>query len=233
MTSMAELFDVYTKEELAFPQHGILTGSTVRPYVIFNMLSSVDGRANVQCTSATDRRGMAQLRAQVDGVIWGGGTIRHDPIALAFPADLLPAKLPFGIIWTRSGNLPIDHPIFQQKRSERLVFTMQTDARLKEIAQQARIHCVSSLMEMLVMLWQQYQIKTLLVEGGAKFNQLLLSHQIGEEIFLTLAPVILGDSTKTIVANDLPASIHLKCRSVKQINDELYLRYDINKTVKS
>ncbi len=226
MTSMAECYrEVYSTQELDFPQDGVLQDGYIRPYVIFNMLSSVDGRASVKCTSPIDRRVMAQLRAHVDGVIWGGGTIRADRIALAFPDELRPAKLPVGIIWTESGHLPIDHPIFSQKRSERFIFTTQKDKIQKEIEQQAKVHHVSSLVEMFITLWQNYQIKTLLVEGGAKFNQLLLSQNIGEEVFLTLAPMLLGDKTGTIVADGLPDKVKLKCRSVKQIAEEVYLRY--------
>lgn len=228
MTSMAECFrEVYSAQELNFPQNGVVRNRYTRPYVIFNMLSSVDGRASVKCTSPTDRRVMAQLRAHVDGVIWGGGTIRADRIALAFPNDLMPTKLPVGIIWTRSGSLPIDHPIFSQKRSERLVFTTVKDKTLNEIEKQAKVHYVSNLVEMFIILWQDYQIKTLLIEGGAKFNQLLLSQNIGEEVFLTLSPLILGDETETIVAGGLSDFVKLKCRSVKQIEEEIYLRYDL------
>ncbi len=223
---MAECYrEVYSAQELDFPQDGVVKDGYVRPYVIFNMLSSVDGRASVKCTSPLDRRVMAQLRSLVDGVVWGGGTIRSDRIALALPDDLRLVKLPVGVIWTRSGNLPVDHPIFSQKRSERLIFTTQKDKIQKEIEQQARVHHVSSLVEMFIILWQNYQIKTLLVEGGAKFNQLLLSQNIGEEVFLTLAPMLLGDETGTIVSDGLPESVKLKCRSVKQINEEVYLRY--------
>lgn len=223
MTSMAEEYkEVYTEEELLFPLKGVLHQNKVRPYVIFNMLSTVDGRANVKCTSKTDRAVMGKLRSKVEGVMWGGGTIRADQIALRLPHHPNP---PVGIIWTRSGNLPPDHPIFTQKRSERLVFTMTMTETLKEVAKYSKVHHVSCLAEMLFILWQTYDIKTLLVEGGPCFNSLLLSQNIGEEIFLTLAPFLLGDNTTTIVADGLPKVIKLHCRSVRQRENEVYLRY--------
>ncbi len=223
---MAEPYrDVYIPEELKFPQTGVCHQSKSRPYVIFNMVSSVDGRASLQCSSKTDRRVMAQLRSQVDGVVWGGGTIRTDPIALKLPPDLLPSKLPSGIVWTRSGHLPGGHPLFLH--CPRLVFTMAKKRSLVELEARHLVHYVSSVEEMLFILWQTYHIKTLLVEGGATFNRLLLEQNIGEELFLTLASFLVGDQIDTILQSGLTKPLSLKLRSVKQVENDLYLRYKI------
>ncbi|MCS6960453.1 MAG: RibD family protein [Pseudanabaenaceae cyanobacterium SKYGB_i_bin29] len=216
MTSTA---DVYSQLELVFPQ-----ANRIRPYVIFNMIASVDGRGGVKFSSATDRRVMAQLRAAVDAVVWGGGTIRSDPIALRLPNDLA-HRSPIAVIWTRSGMLPLEHPLWHNQRSERLIFTMTRATNLAGIP--AQIHQVNCLTEMLFILWQSYGIKTLLVEGGATLNYLLLSADIGEELFLTLAPVLSGDNSPTILQGGLVRGIKLECCSVKQINNEIYLRYRI------
>ncbi len=222
MTSTAESSDLYTARELLFCQTGIYQDEQMRPYVIFNMIASVDGRGAVNCASATDRRVMAQLRANVDAVVWGGGTIRRDPIALRLPPDL-EHRTPLAVIWTRSGHLPAEHPLWQNERSERLIFTMTATRELQDIP--AEIRQVDSLLQMFFVLWRDYQVRTVLVEGGPTFNSLLLSESIGEEIFLTLAPVLKGDDTPAILQTGLTSYLQLHCHSVKQVKDEIYLRY--------
>src|ERR1700693_6019696 len=66
---------------LELAAHGRAT--TVRPYVMLNMVSTVDGRASIDGRSGplgnrADRELFHALRAAVDGVLVGAGTVRAE-----------------------------------------------------------------------------------------------------------------------------------------------------------
>ena len=75
--------------------------------------------------------------------------------------------------------------------------------------------------------------KNVLVEGGPTLLGSFLKAGFLDEIFLTIAPKIFGtekDATLTLVENYLfpkKAIKKLKLKSVKQIENELYLRYEV------
>ncbi len=74
--------------------------------------------------------------------------------------------------------------------------------------------------------------KHVLVEGGPNLLGSFLKMGLIDEIFLTIAPKIFGskpNSTKTLVEGILlpPDKFKLKLISVKEIADELFLRYQI------
>lgn len=75
--------------------------------------------------------------------------------------------------------------------------------------------------------------KNILVEGGPTLLGSFLKKNLMDEIFLTIAPKIFGSekgSTLTLVENYLfpkEAIKKLKLLSVKQIENELYLRYKV------
>lgn len=80
----------------------------------------------------------------------------------------------------------------------------------------------------------QQEIKIALMEGGPTLLGSFLQADLIDEIFLTIAPKIFGNAdqkTLTLVEGHLfPADKikKLKLLSVKQIEDELYLRYSVN-----
>ena len=62
-----------------------------RPYVILNMVSSLDGRTAIEGKAAgigstTDRKTMRTLRSKVDAVMIGAGTLRAEKLSLGLKA---------------------------------------------------------------------------------------------------------------------------------------------------
>jgi riboflavin biosynthesis pyrimidine reductase len=97
-----------------------------RPYVIMNMITSVDGRAVVDDSEAglgsdTDRRLMRELRVNADVVLGGAATMRRSGASprLGGFADLEELRrsrglhrFPIGAVVTNSGDLPLDRVFF-------------------------------------------------------------------------------------------------------------------------
>jgi riboflavin biosynthesis pyrimidine reductase len=70
--------------------------------------------------------------------------------------------------------------------------------------------------------------RRILCEGGPTLNRALLEAHLVDEIFLTIAPKIIGgDDPLTIVNGASLATIHLELRSLVERHGELFLKYGV------
>ena len=103
-----------------------------RPYVLLNMVTSVDGKAALNGSAAgigspIDQTLMRAIRAAADGVMVGAGTLRADPTnssvgqerEAARVARGLPPK-PLAIVLSTDGNLPYDRSDFARPQPHRV-----------------------------------------------------------------------------------------------------------------
>lgn len=105
-----------------------------RPFVRFNMVSSLDGRGVLDGVSgglgtAPDQRLFPVLRAVADAIVVGSGTA----VAEGYAGELLPARLrnwrsaqglcqrPTTVILSKSGSLPPDSPVLRDAPARTLV----------------------------------------------------------------------------------------------------------------
>lgn len=246
---------IYNFEELAFPTEGVefvneLDQPAKRPYIAFNMVSSVDGKATTYKGKLTglgsrpDRLLMKRLRSQFDAVLAGGTTLRQDAFIPTVPTELLeerhknfPQSQPLGIVITNSGDLPSDHRFWDAGKDFRVALVGEDTpvaAWLEEKAQIFRFptqdHQID-LRQVLQVLFEKLKIKRLLVEGGPALNHSLISQGFADELFLTLSPHIVGGvDNMTVISGsgygfgggDLPK---LTLRSLYHHESELFLRY--------
>jgi 2,5-diamino-6-(ribosylamino)-4(3H)-pyrimidinone 5'-phosphate reductase len=218
---------IYTHAELAFPTEGItfMQGDCLlhRPYVVFNMVSSVDGKASTSpgglegIGSRSDRYLMQRLRSQVDAVLVGGATLRVDPFIPTVPEHLSEERSrdfpdcpqPLGMVVSHSGDLPLEHRFWQAGRNLRVVFLGESASQEAEEALSLRAEVVrlpkdvnqqgDDLAFMLHFMCERLRIKRLLVEGGPSLNYALISRHWSDEIFLTMSPRLVG-GVKNITA---------------------------------
>jgi 2,5-diamino-6-(ribosylamino)-4(3H)-pyrimidinone 5'-phosphate reductase len=275
---------IYTFEELGFPTEGIpfflASEPRTRPYILFNMVSSVDGKATTNAGkltglgSRTDRRVMQRLRSQVDGVLVGGATLRVDPFIPTIPPELAEERSrnfpdrpqPLGIVVSNRGDLPAEHRFWAAGRDLRLIFLGESApaSAVKELNQKAIVVQLSSMApvrehnsssnpqsnakknsesvdlgEMLHVLFTQFGVTRLLVEGGPSLNYAFISQGFCDELFTTLAPRLVGgiENSTTIAGagygmgtGDLP---QLTLRSLYRHENELFLRYQIEPPLNS
>jgi 2,5-diamino-6-(ribosylamino)-4(3H)-pyrimidinone 5'-phosphate reductase len=251
------LDEVYTVPELDFPEDGVaLTHGGRRPYVYFNMVSSIDGKATTQTENAgglgskVDRHLMGRLRLAADAVMAGAETIRRDPFvpdtrpelaverALYFPD----APHPLGVTLSRDGNLPQDRKFFRAGPARRLIFLSykvppEREAALSPYAQifkiEEDINGNLELGQLLKVLYDEFGVRRLLCEGGPSLNFALLSKGFGDEFFWTLGPKIVGGrENHTLVEGPglgLPPEklIKAQLKSIYEQESELFMRYKI------
>jgi 2,5-diamino-6-(ribosylamino)-4(3H)-pyrimidinone 5'-phosphate reductase len=225
---------IYEDLELPPPERG----DPSRPYVIINMVSSIDGRAAIGgkasgIGSETDRQAMRTLRSKVDAVMIGANTLRAERLSLGLdePAG---SRQPLAVIVSRTGNVPLENNLIGYERQSVLVITRQhvLDDRLREGA--LRVPATPSgavdLGEALKLLKIEHGVELLLVEGGPSLSHALISANLADELFLTLAPKLLGgtpDESPAILNGPTLAPRDITLLFAHLAGDELFLRYGL------
>ena len=239
-----EVFAIYY--DLDLPPTGNREGAG--PYVIINTVSSVDGRTAVGGKAAglgsgIDRQTMRNLRSRADAVMIGAGTLRAERLTLGLDEPGVPQ--PLAIIVTDKGEVPLEEHLIVEGAQEVLI--LLSDAAPKRVVE--RLATLAPVMRApadstgaidleaaLRTLKAERGVESLVVEGGPGLNHALISLNLVDELFLTVAPELLGggaDQTLTLLrgpmlpARDRPTldlvSIHLS-------GDELFLRYSLAPT---
>jgi 2,5-diamino-6-(ribosylamino)-4(3H)-pyrimidinone 5'-phosphate reductase len=215
-----------------------------RPYVIINMVSSLDGRAAVEGKSSrigseTDRQTMRTLRSKSDAVMIGAATLRAEKLSLGL--DDPSREPPLAVIVTKTGDVPLRRNLIVGEHQKVLVITTQhapeylDEGELHESARVLRVSSIPSgainLREALDVLKAEHAVELLLVEGGPTLNHSLISQNLVDELFLTLAPKLLGGTlceSLTILNGPILATRDSNLLSAHLAGDELFLRYALH-----
>jgi 2,5-diamino-6-(ribosylamino)-4(3H)-pyrimidinone 5'-phosphate reductase len=206
-----------------------------RPYLALNMVATVDGRAAVNGSavgigSALDKRLLFELRAEADVVLHGAGTVRADPLSARVPRDLVAQRLargltpqPLGAIITRSGDLPQQHPYYE---SPTMIYV--TSDRAVVVAGPNVEVCHVQSVDAAVRDLGQRGLRRVLCEGGPTLNAALFEANLVDEIFLTIAPKLLGGPDPlTIIKGGNLGMLRLELRSLVEIEGEIFLKYGL------
>ncbi len=221
------------RDGLDFPDGG------ERPHVIANFVSSADGRAAFQGRSAPlsddgDRALFHALRERVDAVMVGAGTVRterygrliKDPAARQRRAERGLELEPLACVVTRSGELPLDIPLFSEQRT--VVFAPGAiDGVQTCVLDRAKF----TLAAVLRLLRGDYGVRTLLCEGGPTLFGSLLHEQLVDELFLTAAPKLVGGGSAPTISSgsELAAPAALRLLSLVERNGSLFHRFAVSR----
>lgn len=215
-----------------------------RPYVVLNMVATADGAATVRQRSApisspADRELFHELRAHVDAVMVGAGTVRveryrsliRDParrerrIARGLSPD------PLAVLVSRRLALPSDLPLLADPHSRVVVLTAST-AELDECAAQVDyLRPVPGeeldLAIMLARLRTEHGVRSVLCEGGPTLNASLLPAGLVDELFLAIAPALAGSTGSLSIVDAAPLvdPVALDLRHLLESEGHLFARY--------
>lgn len=227
--------------ELALPAPG--WRNPQRPYVIINMVSSLDGKTSVggkasPLGSPTDRQTMRNLRSRVDAVMVGAGTLRAEKLSLGLD-DPPGGKQPLAVIATNSGDLALEENLLIGDTQELLVLTAH-DAGERPLFHKARRRAIPvddngnlDLTEAVRSLKHHHGVDVLLVEGGPGLNHSLVTRNLADELFLTVSPKLVGGNPARTILDGPPLPTQTRpaeLRSVHLAPDGLFFRYALATT---
>jgi riboflavin-specific deaminase-like protein len=224
-----------------------------RPYVALNFASTADGRITVGGRSGpigneADRELFHELRAQVDAVMVGAGTVRAERYGrLVRDPDRRERRRAGGLdpdplAVVVSARLMIDPyiPLLQDPDSRVVVVTasdrdlegvrarveyLRPPPALEELREEAAPLALAPLMGLLRV---RHGAERVLCEGGSVLAGALLGERLVDELFLSLAPKLAAGSGPTVVTApplDPPAGMELV--TAHEAGGHLFLRYRV------
>jgi riboflavin biosynthesis pyrimidine reductase len=232
------------------------------PAMVANFVSSVDGVTSlgaghpspgsiISGHSLADRFLMGLLRACADAVVIGAGTLRDTPGHRWTPDHVYPAAAedfavlrrelgrgpsPRLVVVTASGDIDLRHPgveraliLTTDAGAVRLGGQVPDGVEVRSLGGVARLSMGRVVEEI-----RKDGHQVILTEGGPSLLGQLLQEELVDELFLTLAPVLLGrapaeDRPGLVagVAFDADAAPVLSMLSVRRHGSLLFLRYGV------
>lgn len=225
-------------------------GPARRPYVVVNMISTVDGRATIDGRSGpigsrADRALFRGLRTVVDAVIVGAGTVRAERYGQIIREESHRrlrrerglSEEPLAFIVSGRLSLSADIPLLAAAGSRVAIVTAST-ASLPECS--ARVEYVRAerngsldLPAALAELRERFAVRTLLCEGGPHLNAHLLAAGVVDELFITLSPKLAGgeetsgEGLRIVAGPELETNIELELLGALESESAVFLRYGV------
>jgi len=218
----------------------------MRPYVFINSAMSADGkistvaRKQVRISGEEDLRRVDALKADVDAVMVGIGTVLADDPKLTIKSMALKrtrvdqgrTESPLRVVVDSSARTP---PTAAVLGSNAIIATSRQAPRhrVEELETRAEILVVGERKVDLAALLGRLKdrgVESLLVEGGATLNFALLSLGLVDEIYIYVGNIIIGGSAApTLVdgeglTNDF---VKLNLQEVRQIGDGVLLKWRV------
>jgi riboflavin-specific deaminase-like protein len=224
--------------------------AAVRPRVLLNMASTLDGRATLGGKSGAignraDRELFHALRTVVDAVLVGAGTVRveryrqlvRDDEARALRRARGLAEEPLACIVSARLALEGDIPLLDTPGARVVILTPSQASlpagRAAQIeyvrtAREGRLDLAAALSE----LRARFGVRSVLCEGGPHLNGQLLAAGVVDELFLSLAPKLAGgdassEALRIVTGVDLEPPVELALLSALEAEGDLFLRYGV------
>ncbi len=212
-----------------------------RPVVAINMVTSIDGRAQLDGTaeglgSRADRRLLRLYRAAFDAVGSGVGTLRATGVWLRVGDDLADRRRqegrppnPVGVVIAGTDPVPLDAGWFGGDEARILV--VGRDHPIGDAP--AGTELLRAPDERPAPAWvldrlAERGIGSLLLEGGPHLNAAFLAAGLIDEVYWTVGPQLHGTDALTMIApgaDEVAAPRLGHLASVIRHEDELFLRY--------
>jgi riboflavin biosynthesis pyrimidine reductase len=221
------------------------------PHLLLNMVCTVDGRATLAGRSgpisdAADRALFHGLRAAVDAVLVGAGTVRterygriiRDHATRELRRRRGRSEEPLACIV--SGRLALDEqiPLLLEPQANVVLLTASaaslpaSGAHLEYIrsAHDGHLDLRAGLME----LRERFAVNTVLCEGGPHLCEQLLAAGLVDELFLSLAPKLAGgepaggEALRIVAGAELDPPVEMQLLGALQEGSRLFLRYGVS-----
>ena len=210
-----------------------------RPFVAVNFAATVDGRATIggvsgPIGSATDTAMLVGLRTRFDAMMIGAGTMRaehygrpvSDPAKREAREELGLAGDPAMVIVTGTLDLPWDAGLFAAGAGRVVIFTTaeteppETESEVTVVRHQPVVDLGAAMGQL-----REEGVRALLCEGGPRLHAQLEAADLVDDLFLTIAPKLVGGDAPRIVEGELPGIDPLELSWLLEEDGELFARY--------
>ncbi len=215
--------------------------TTKLPYVIIKTAQSLDGNIATSSgeskwiTSPESRKAVHSLRFEVDAVLVGRRTVLNDNPSLTVRE--IEGRNPLRIIFDSSLSLPLETDIFNDSASPVIVCCKPevSDSRKAELLKSKGINILPvwqnnegklDVQDAVSKLSREFNIASILVEGGASVFSSFINEKIYDEFHLFIAPIIIGKGLNVFgdfTIRHLVESPRFKIRAVIKRNTDLQI----------
>jgi 2,5-diamino-6-(ribosylamino)-4(3H)-pyrimidinone 5'-phosphate reductase len=227
----------------------VITSSHLRPLVILHFAVTADGKVSTRkhtsarFTSARDKQRLLEVRALADAILVGRGTLETDRMSMDLPDQRLrerrikegKSECPLRVILSASGNISMSLSVFEKGDAPIVIYTTErmAPAQRRLLSEHAAVHVSGSddldLFWLLWHLYEHYQVRFLVCEGGPTLVKALAQADVIDEIYLTIAAKIFGGLAAPgltgLPGEFLPASRQFQLIDFDRGENECYLRY--------
>jgi riboflavin-specific deaminase-like protein len=217
------------------------------PYVVANMVATVDGRATLrgrtkELSNEADRELFHALREQVDAVMVGPATIgiegygplMRDEARRERRVTRGLAPVPLAVTASRSLELPVDAPLFKDP-SSRIVVLAGSEGEPPEAAAEMIVERVPGpdkrtidFLAGLERLRERYGVRTVLLEGGPTLLGAMVELGLVDELFLARAPLLVGGTEPSVLEGPpLPRAPRVRLLRLLKAEEFLFARYAV------
>ncbi|WP_073952156.1 dihydrofolate reductase family protein [Streptomyces kebangsaanensis] len=211
------------------------------PYVLLSAAVSLDGYLDdtgperLLLSSPADFDRVDEVRASVDAVLVGAGTIRADnPRLLVYSPERRAARVaaglaeyPLKVAVSASGELD-PRARFWHTGGEKVLYTTDEGARRAGVA--ADVVPLGAVLDWGLLLEHLYDVRgvrRLMVEGGGTVHTQLLQQQLVDEVQLVLAPLFVGDpEAPRLFGPGAYQGGRLRLVETRAIEDVVLMRYE-------
>lgn len=227
----------------------MITSSHLRPLVILDFAVTADGKVSTskrtpaRFTSARDKQRLLEVRALADAILVGRGTLETDRMSMDLPDQRLrerrikegKSECPLRVILSPSGNISISLSVFEKGNPPIVIYSTErmAPAQRRLLSEHAAVHLSGrndlDLFWLLWHLYEHYQVRSLVCEGGPTLVKALAEADVIDEIYLTIAAKIFGGLAAPgltgLPGEFLPASRQFQLIDIDRGENECYLRY--------
>jgi riboflavin biosynthesis pyrimidine reductase len=213
-----------------------------RPRVVAAMISSADGRATVAGRSVglghpADRALLRELRAAVDAILVGPGTLRAERYANLLDDDQREwrrarglAAEPIVATIARRGDVPVEVPLFSEPDARIQVYTEAEAPPVDGCRAEVAVHRFApggaKPAAVLAHLAAERGVCSVLCEGGPTLLRALVAEARVDDLLLTLAPLLAaGNGPAVLEGEALDPPCRLRLSDVHRADEHLFMHY--------
>lgn len=204
----------------------------MKPHVILNCAMSLDGvigrgRRRIKLSNHQDMVRMHRLRATVDAIIVGVGTIVVDNPKLTL--KYARGRNPVRVVVDGSARIPLNSKVLDSQ-SKTIIFVSEkaAETRVERLEEKAEVvRCGRGRAVDLKLMLRKLGVmgfRRIMQEGGGRLNRSMIEGGLVDEMNITVAPRFIGEGTH-ITEGLVKRPNEFRLKKIIRLGDQVVLNY--------